>query len=198
MNGGAAIGGKGYFLDPNDGGGPDNGFGERLSAAQMAQMESFVGWDFVERSSDGFANAWSLPQGASYPLPSGLNRELLPVLEGRGTALSPYLIRSGAEVYLVSQDATAHYRLDADIDLERIGHSDAPIPLFLGHLDGAGHNISGLSVTCSRYGGLFGIIHNGASVRDLSVTDANVVATIVGDDDLQATGDWQGTLPAER
>jgi hypothetical protein len=182
-----------YFLDPNDGGGPDNGLGERLSVAQMSQMESFAGWDFVGRSSDGFANAWSLPPGASYPLPTALSRELLPVLEGRGTVLSPYLIRSPAGVRSVSQEPAAHYRLDADIDLGRRNHPATPIPLFLGHLDGAGHSISGLAVTCSRYGGLFGIIHNRASVRDLSVTDATVVGTGEGPIGILA-GVNKGTL----
>ena len=164
-----------YFLDPNDGGGPDNGVGERLSALQMSRMESFPGWDFAERVSDGIANVWSLPEGAPYPLPSALNGDLLPVLEGLGTAASPYLVRSGAEIHALSRNPTAHFRLDADIDLERIVHSGAPIPLFAGHLDGAGHSISGLSVTCSGYGGLFGVIHDRASVGDLRVADANVV-----------------------
>jgi hypothetical protein len=36
-----------YFLDPNDGGGPDNGYGEPLTDAEMKQQASFIAWDFV-------------------------------------------------------------------------------------------------------------------------------------------------------
>ncbi|MBN1795098.1 MAG: hypothetical protein JW804_00335 [Sedimentisphaerales bacterium] len=35
-----------YFLNPSDGGGPDNGFGEPLTDEQMKLKSSFVGWDF--------------------------------------------------------------------------------------------------------------------------------------------------------
>jgi hypothetical protein len=51
-----------YFLSPNDGGGPDNGYGTPLSAGQMRNMESFAGWDFFGRSADGNGDVWFMPQ----------------------------------------------------------------------------------------------------------------------------------------
>jgi hypothetical protein len=53
----------GFFLSPNDGGGPDNGFGTPLTAQQMRNIESFAGWDFFGRSSDGDGDVWFMPQG---------------------------------------------------------------------------------------------------------------------------------------
>ena len=50
-----------YFLDPNDGGGPDNGYGEPLTDDEMKQQASFIGWDF-------FTPIWKMNcEGMSYP-----------------------------------------------------------------------------------------------------------------------------------
>jgi len=48
-----------YFLDPNDGGGPDNGYGEPLMDAEMKQQASFFGWDFI--------NVWNIGENQTYP-----------------------------------------------------------------------------------------------------------------------------------
>ncbi len=48
-----------YFLDPRDGGGPDNGFGTPLTDAQMREQASFAGWDFE--------NVWRICEGQDYP-----------------------------------------------------------------------------------------------------------------------------------
>ncbi|MBN2139076.1 MAG: hypothetical protein JW720_14810, partial [Sedimentisphaerales bacterium] len=58
--------GAAYFLDPNDGGGPDNGYGEPLTDIQMRQQVSFVGWDFVG-AGDGDEDIWSICEGMAYP-----------------------------------------------------------------------------------------------------------------------------------
>jgi hypothetical protein len=52
----------GFFLSPQDGGGPDNGCGTPLSRQQMQNVESFAGWDFYGRTTDGRADVWFLPQ----------------------------------------------------------------------------------------------------------------------------------------
>ena len=59
-----------YFIETS---GPDNGFGEPLSEAQMKQQESFQGWDFVE--------IWGIGENQTYPYlriePAGdLNRDM--------------------------------------------------------------------------------------------------------------------------
>ncbi|MBN2139352.1 MAG: hypothetical protein JW720_16230, partial [Sedimentisphaerales bacterium] len=55
-----------YFLDPNDGGGPDNGYGEPLTDLQMRQQVSFIDWDFVG-AGDGDEDIWSICEGVGYP-----------------------------------------------------------------------------------------------------------------------------------
>ncbi len=45
-----------YFLNTI---GPDNGIGTSLTAAQMKQQASFVGWDFN--------NIWTIDENVSYP-----------------------------------------------------------------------------------------------------------------------------------
>ena len=48
-----------YFLDPNDGGGPDNGYGEPLTDIEMKQQASFLDWDFN--------GVWAICEGTNYP-----------------------------------------------------------------------------------------------------------------------------------
>ena len=48
-----------YFLDPNDGGGPDNGHGTALSPGAMQQQASFVDWDFE--------TVWTVCEGMDFP-----------------------------------------------------------------------------------------------------------------------------------
>lgn len=55
-----------YFLDPCDGGGPDNGTGTPLSRAQMKQPNSYAGWDFWGIGNDGFRVPWFMPEDG-YP-----------------------------------------------------------------------------------------------------------------------------------
>jgi len=56
-----------YFLDPADGGGPDNGIGVPLTDDEMRQQASFVGWDFSGTTDDAEAALWFMPQDA-YPI----------------------------------------------------------------------------------------------------------------------------------
>ena len=48
-----------FFLDPKDGGGPDNGLGAPLTASQMKQQASFIDWDFID--------TWTICEGTDYP-----------------------------------------------------------------------------------------------------------------------------------
>jgi hypothetical protein len=55
-----AIQESSFFLDPKDGGGPDNGLGTSLTASQMKQQASFTAWDFLRHS--GHLRGQRLPQ----------------------------------------------------------------------------------------------------------------------------------------
>lgn len=48
-----------YFLAPEAGGGPDNGYGTPLTDLQMKQQASFPGWDLE--------NVWMICEGVDYP-----------------------------------------------------------------------------------------------------------------------------------
>jgi hypothetical protein len=54
-----------YFLITS---GPDNGLGTPLTDAQMKQQASFVGWDFVGETANGYEDIWRLcNEGLEYP-----------------------------------------------------------------------------------------------------------------------------------
>jgi len=48
-----------YFLTPEAGGGPDNGYGTALTASQMKQKASFANWDFE--------GTWTICERVDYP-----------------------------------------------------------------------------------------------------------------------------------
>ncbi len=61
-----------YFLDPCDGGGPDNGLGTPLTDTQMRQQANFSNWDFLY--------IWDIGENQTYPflrthLPSDINKD---------------------------------------------------------------------------------------------------------------------------
>lgn len=99
-------------------------------------------------------------------------------LSGSGTQEAPYLIKTAADLASVHDDLSAHYALDADIDLfgrifEPIGNGAEGA--FTGSLDGRGHTIRGLELDLqdSKYVGLFGYLEG--SVSDLKLSDVEIV-----------------------
>ncbi|MCR5783341.1 MAG: hypothetical protein K6G90_11485, partial [Clostridia bacterium] len=106
---------------------------------------------------------------------------------GEGTADSPYVITTGAELAYLSQQVAAgnatvlaaNYILGTNIALNTTAkysdwdknppeHAWTPIAPFNGVFDGNGHTISGVYVNNVDCGGLFGQINN-ATVKDLNV-----------------------------
>jgi hypothetical protein len=63
----AGVGENCYFLDPADGGGPDNWIGTPLTSSQMKVRTSFEGWDFWGNYADGVLDMWFMPEQA-YPV----------------------------------------------------------------------------------------------------------------------------------
>jgi len=70
-----------YFLDPCDGGGPDNGIGIPLTSAQMKQASSFIGWEFWETDGDGSRALWLMPEDG-YPRLAWPILEEIPIIRG--------------------------------------------------------------------------------------------------------------------
>jgi hypothetical protein len=66
-----------YFLAQADGGGPNNGIGIVLTATQMKQKASFVGFDFLGQTTDGLSDHWRLcTDGVRFPSLSWLSGEM--------------------------------------------------------------------------------------------------------------------------
>ena len=114
-------------------------------------------------------------------------------LAGDGTADSPYLVTSAAElagVVTLGKAATTgkYYRLTADVDLSAkswyfgnfTNNSDDNV--FNGSFDGAGHKIYGLNIVNPNFSwglctGLFPVIGNNAHIKSIGIIGANIDVT---------------------
>lgn len=105
---------------------------------------------------------------------------------GSGTADSPYLISTPAQLQAMNSNVSAYYKLTADINLNGmdftpIGNADSGA--FSGDFDGAGYTISGLSVFSGKYSGLFGcnegVIHD-VIIDDIYVYGSRYIGGVVG------------------
>lgn len=101
-------------------------------------------------------------------------------LEGAGTAASPYLIKTAADMIALSQASASnsfagkHFRLAADIDMSQ-AHGFVPIgtnrAAFNGTFDGNGHIISGLNIDAVGYHfqGLFGACFTNSVLKNIII-----------------------------
>jgi hypothetical protein len=80
-----------YFLDPCDGGGPNNGVGVSLTDIQMRQRASFVEWDFWDVNSDGTRVAWLMPENG-YPALAWPVLRTVPYVRGLSLEIARVLI----------------------------------------------------------------------------------------------------------
>ena len=114
-----------------------------------------------------------------------------PSMSGSGTESDPYVISSEAGLrYLQAQVAAGnsykgqYIKLGADIALSGewtpIGSSSDKA--FAGTFDGAGHTVSGMTITGNtlQYVGLFGYTLNGVVIKNARLTDVNINMTEVG------------------
>ena len=141
---------------------------------------------------NGFANDpnWVLDDGRDYPRLAweGTPGVVIPEpkidwLEGLGTAETPYRIDTPKQLMLLGRASAlwdSHFIVGADIDLDpglpgRCVFTQAVIPAFTGVFDGNDHTISHLTVTGGKSVGLFGRLESGAQVKNLGVTDVNIV-----------------------
>lgn len=112
--------------------------------------------------------------------------------DGDGSEASPYKIKTLADLKALAQSVTdgesykgKYLALAGDIDAsvesattyQQIGFDDKNY--FDGTFDGANHTISGLKANFNgdNYGGLFGIIGANATIKNLSIKDADVAGS---------------------
>jgi|GEM_PF-2102511 len=113
------------------------------------------------------------------------------ITEGSGTEADPYIIDTTGKLAFLAEHVTEadyqskHYRLTQDLDLNGDNYNWVPIGNlatvssgFQGYFDGNGHIISGMSAEHDQSAGLFGVISNGATLKNLRVSgNASAVTT---------------------
>lgn len=96
---------------------------------------------------------------------------------GSGTAASPYIIETAAELQSIQNNLAAYYKLANDINLQGvsftpIGSTSYP---FTGEFDGAGYTISNLVISSSTQpSGFFSCLGSGATIKDVTFMDCTV------------------------
>lgn len=147
-----------------------------------------------------FTTVWQTNEGA-YPSLRIFNGVTIDIWDGTtdqsfggdGTAESPYLVTSAAElagVVTLGRAATTdkYYRLTTDVDLSSnswyfgnfTDNSDGNV--FNGSFDGAGHRVYGLTIVNPNFSwglctGLFPVIGNNAHIKSVGIVGANIDVT---------------------
>ena len=161
-----------YYDGQRAGTGRDDTYNISKLTSGLIRRDFFQDWDFEE--------SWAIEEGAGYPYPKGTTKEVFAtesgVIEGgMGTEESPYLLGSRAGVDAIRYDLAGHYRLSKDIDLGE--EVFAPIGIFTGVLDGAGHSIKNLKVNRTvSYSGLFSQTKE-AVIKHLLIENVSVTST---------------------
>ncbi|MBE7015263.1 MAG: hypothetical protein E7417_00350 [Ruminococcaceae bacterium] len=141
--------------------------GYQVTTNNLKSKETYANWDF-----DTF---WVFESGSDYPTIKPVLGEHEFFGEGNGTAASPYLITTQAELNRIRYQPDKHYRLMNDIEMtgvwSPIGNCKANA--FTGTFEGNGHTLSGLKMNGNgnEYNGLFGYV-DGAGIYNLTVTGA--------------------------
>jgi The GLUG motif len=161
-----------YALAEADGGGMDDGFGIVLTDMQMRRHECFVGWDFAGTHLDGSFDHWVIPEDGGYPALTAIAASGCP---GTGAPEDPYLVETHHQFLAIPCKPDACYQLAADINLQGQTFSEAVVPMFWGHLDGAGHSIFNFTLTGRSDLGLFGVLYPDAWVSNMSVQGVRIV-----------------------
>ena len=170
-------------------GGPFNGIGTDLDAAQMQNYCNFEGFDFVGNSDDGTDEIWSISEGHCPKLawqndngPVITSFEINTTLSGTGHFDDPFLISSLDDFNEFRSNPELRYGyflLTTDLDLRDTTFTEAVIGgVFGGHFDGGNHVISNILIEPteerSHYNGLF---HSVAGyIRNLGVEDITINA----------------------
>jgi len=101
---------------------------------------------------------------------------------GAGTPQNPYRISNAEGLGVASRNPDAHYLLVRNIDLSHLLYREPPIAAqtpFTGSFNGAGRRITGLTIEGAyANGGLFGIIGEEGTVKNLAIEDCSVTGVL--------------------
>jgi hypothetical protein len=166
------------------------GTGKTTAGMHMTSTFLDAGWGFVVEGQNSAPGTWQMPQGDGYPVLATLNGYTPPQLQGSGTAEHPYLVSNASELgAMIYCDLHAHYRLVASVDLSGVRWRTPVVPWFAGTFDGSDHTVSHVTITGGGYLGLFGQLLPGAEIKNLRVSDVNIVGSgnfvggLVGEND---------------
>ncbi len=162
--------------------------GTGLTTTQLQSLQTYIdaGWDLVGETAHGTCNFWVVQEGA-YPSLAMFSGSLPAEPNGSGTQDDPFLLTDANDLGSVWMRPWAHYRLDADIDLEGITWNSAVVPGFKGFFDGNGHVIFNLRIDGVDYLGLFGTCVSGSVISSLGLESV----------DVNGTGSYIGALAAQ-
>jgi hypothetical protein len=159
--------------------------GVGLGTAEMQDANTYTAaqWDLVGERANGTADLWFIPENGRYPVLTVLSETYQPPgLDGSGTEYDPYRIATPEDLGTINQyDNSAYYKLTQDIDLSGITWSTSPIATFDGTFDGAGFVISKLTIQGVADLGLFGTVCEGAIIRNLGITSADIMGEEVSE-----------------
>lgn len=147
---------------------------------QMQTRSTFTaaGWDFIDESANGTSETWQIPGAGGYPVLSFFHGDVPVPLAGSGTDADPYLIRTAAELGMVSwYPRDCCFSLTADIDLSSIHWSGSLLPVFSGSFDGDDHTITNLQISGGGLLGLFGVLREDSRVMNLGLEGLQVSGT---------------------
>lgn len=97
-------------------------------------------------------------------------------MAGEGTEDSPYLIKTGEDLFNISLNKSAHYKLANDIDLLDVPRT--PMDEFEGVLDGDSHTIQNLRIVDQSDGSLF-VVANFATFKNITIQDSFFSSTAI-------------------
>jgi rhodanese-related sulfurtransferase len=174
------------FWDIQTSGQTTSDCGVGKTTTEMQDPSTFIaeGWDFVSQP-DGPHDIWIEPEGGGYPMlwwqsPSG---SVLPDFAGgTGEPNNPYLISTTEQLNAIGHNPKlmdSHFKLTNDLDATDlrfypIGSPDYP---YRGVFDGNDYTISHLTIEAESYLGMFGVIADGAEVKDLGIIDIDITGS---------------------
>lgn len=149
--------------------------GTGLVTAKMQQPGTYlnVRWDSVGEVSNGTSDVWLIPEG-DYPSLAAFSVDPPFQLQGKGTALEPYMVADVNELGAIRSYPAAHFKLANDIDAAGITWGTAVVPWFSGNFDGRGYVIRNLQIKGAGYLGLFGHVASDASLTKLNLESIRV------------------------
>ncbi len=170
------------------------GEGKGLSTDEMLDIDTYLkaDWDWAGETDHGTCDFWMIQEGC-YPSLTGFSDGSPAEPNGSGTPDDPYLLSDANDLGIVWSRPGAHYRLEADVDLNGIAWNSAVVPMFGGYFDGDGHVISNLNIDGEAYLGLFGICTSHATISNLglNIVDVNGASDYVGG---LVGYNWLGTI----